>query len=140
MIRRPPRPTRTDTLFPYTTLFRSAAPRRHQHAVAGAGSARGGRALVARVPRPAPGRGLERADLAAYRHGCRAPDGATPRRPAAHAAAGRAVRDRAPAPDRARAGHRLARGAQLSRLHPLARPDRPARREEHTSELQSLLR
>src|SRR3546814_19345707 len=23
MIRRPPRPTRTDTLFPYTTLFRS---------------------------------------------------------------------------------------------------------------------
>src|SRR3546814_17952714 len=24
MIRRPPRPTRTDTLFPYTTLFRSA--------------------------------------------------------------------------------------------------------------------
>src|SRR3546814_20061838 len=29
MIRRPPRSTRTDTLFPYTTLFRSvAAPRR----------------------------------------------------------------------------------------------------------------
>src|SRR6056297_52291 len=27
MIRRPPRPTRTDTLFPYTTLFRSA----HDH-------------------------------------------------------------------------------------------------------------
>src|SRR3546814_15477764 len=26
MIRRPPRSTRTDTLFPYTTLFRSAAP------------------------------------------------------------------------------------------------------------------
>src|SRR3546814_5342189 len=24
MLRRPPRPTRTDTLFPYTTLFRSA--------------------------------------------------------------------------------------------------------------------
>src|SRR3546814_8761791 len=31
MIRRPPRSTRTDTLFPYTTLFRSrhAAPSRH---------------------------------------------------------------------------------------------------------------
>src|SRR3546814_12042652 len=29
MIRRPPRSTRTDTLFPYTTLFRSA---RHAHA------------------------------------------------------------------------------------------------------------
>src|SRR3546814_3165314 len=31
MIRRPPRSTRTDTLFPYTTLFRSQVyPRRHQ--------------------------------------------------------------------------------------------------------------
>src|SRR3546814_1015372 len=28
MIRRPPRSTRTDTLFPYTTLFRSVHPRR----------------------------------------------------------------------------------------------------------------
>src|SRR3546814_5978700 len=28
MIRRPPRSTRTDTLFPYTTLFRSAEHRR----------------------------------------------------------------------------------------------------------------
>src|SRR3546814_14092852 len=27
MIRRPPRSTRTDTLFPYTTLFRSEHPR-----------------------------------------------------------------------------------------------------------------
>src|SRR3546814_6881851 len=27
MIRRPPRATRTDTLFPYTTLFRSPCPR-----------------------------------------------------------------------------------------------------------------
>src|SRR3546814_10049341 len=27
MIRRPPRSTRTDTLFPYTTLFRSVRPR-----------------------------------------------------------------------------------------------------------------
>src|SRR3546814_18441923 len=38
MIRRPPRSTRTDTLFPYTTLFRSlellrqrGRPGRHQH-------------------------------------------------------------------------------------------------------------
>src|SRR3546814_13767441 len=29
MIRRPPRSTRTDTLFPYTTLFRSATWLRH---------------------------------------------------------------------------------------------------------------
>src|SRR3546814_19066953 len=28
MLRRPPRSTRTDTLFPYTTLFRSGEPRR----------------------------------------------------------------------------------------------------------------
>src|SRR3546814_5463733 len=31
MIRRPPRSTRTDTLFPYTTLFRSAARVRGEH-------------------------------------------------------------------------------------------------------------
>src|SRR3546814_1799222 len=30
MIRRPPRSTRTDTLFPYTTLFRSRGPEREQ--------------------------------------------------------------------------------------------------------------
>src|SRR3546814_14784640 len=30
MIRRPPRSTRTDTLFPYTTLFRSISPARHR--------------------------------------------------------------------------------------------------------------
>src|SRR3546814_7042182 len=30
MIRRPPRSTRTDTLFPYTTLFRSMLRTRHQ--------------------------------------------------------------------------------------------------------------
>src|SRR3546814_3339046 len=30
MRRRPPRSTRTDTLFPYTTLFRSAAARRYE--------------------------------------------------------------------------------------------------------------
>src|SRR3546814_18912146 len=42
MIRRPPRSTRTDTLFPYTTLFRSAshsasAPCRGDHQGDGAG-------------------------------------------------------------------------------------------------------
>src|SRR3546814_4507085 len=34
MIRRPPRSTRTDTLFPYTTLFRSGVP----HACASTGT------------------------------------------------------------------------------------------------------
>src|SRR3546814_2855126 len=35
MIRRPPRSTRTDTLFPYTTLFRSSTgvDREHMHAL-----------------------------------------------------------------------------------------------------------
>src|SRR3546814_4668806 len=33
MIRRPPRSTRTDTLFPYTTLFRSHGDRRHHRAI-----------------------------------------------------------------------------------------------------------
>src|SRR3546814_10858633 len=54
MIRRPPRSTRTDTLFPYTTLFRSDA--------SGASGASGRRpprlgcdvALTWRVPMPAP--------------------------------------------------------------------------------------
>src|SRR3546814_16219825 len=43
MIRRPPRSTRTDTLFPYTTLFRSrpagSAPRARQAKSSGAGQA-----------------------------------------------------------------------------------------------------
>src|SRR3546814_17928093 len=34
MIRRPPRSTRTDTLFPYTTLFRSEAAVKGHHGVA----------------------------------------------------------------------------------------------------------
>src|SRR3546814_3612853 len=38
MIRRPPRSTRTDTLFPYTTLFRS----RHGFDVAGSGIVKAG--------------------------------------------------------------------------------------------------
>src|SRR3546814_12740954 len=42
MIRRPPRSTRTDTLFPYTTLFRSAL-----FAVLGAGGITGGGADTA---------------------------------------------------------------------------------------------
>src|SRR3546814_12679490 len=33
MIRRPPRSTRTDTLFPYTTLFRSALEAEHADAL-----------------------------------------------------------------------------------------------------------
>src|SRR3546814_10822325 len=36
MIRRPPRSTRTDTLFPYTTLFRSCLPEIAERRIAGA--------------------------------------------------------------------------------------------------------
>src|SRR3546814_19673431 len=39
MIRRPPRSTRTDTLFPYTTLFRSAPARLHRFPRRDAGAA-----------------------------------------------------------------------------------------------------
>src|SRR3546814_3065900 len=48
MIRRPPRSTRTYTRFPYTTLFRSALPRRRRRL----------RALAA-DPRPPPGTGAD---------------------------------------------------------------------------------
>src|SRR3546814_15536756 len=41
MIRRPPRSTRTDTLFPYTTLFRSNSSR-SGHFVAASGGKKGG--------------------------------------------------------------------------------------------------
>src|SRR3546814_9674777 len=59
MIRRPPRSTRTDTLFPYTTLFRSpraqgaeqvvrdtAALRDDRHSCTGIGGKRRGRCLI----------------------------------------------------------------------------------------------
>src|SRR3546814_10052668 len=57
-IRRPPRSTRTDTLFPYTTLFRSPAGTRRSvpRTVAG-------RASRSLCPRPADRREAPRADL-----------------------------------------------------------------------------
>src|SRR3546814_5487983 len=86
MIRRPPRSTRTDTLFPYTTLFRSPwlrqCPERHPH-----GGGVGGR----RRRRP-----LHR-------------------------------------------GHASAAAFRDARPHPTDL-DRGGRSEEHTSELQSLMR
>src|SRR3546814_16807147 len=85
MIRRPPRSTRTDTLFPYTSLFRS----------------RGGRSLGTWTARP-------------DRRGAL---------PAADGVRARGGRDR----------HVARSGAGASD------PDR-ARSEEHTSELQSLMR
>src|SRR3546814_10004732 len=112
MIRRPPRSTRTDTLFPYTTLFRSrpagrpGRPRRRAHA-AGQGAGQGhGR------------KGQERGEAGEVRR----------QRAAGGGRAG------APAPGRleqqARGAHRAARAAGLT----------ARRSEEHTSELQSLMR
>src|SRR3546814_12748211 len=98
MIRRPPRSTRTDTLFPYTTLFRSdgrlPAPRRDR---------RGAGADLPAVPRP--GRVAAQAGRQPFRRP--APDGRF--RPRAHA--------RAAAP--------AARRADGGALAPLLRPDLP---------------
>src|SRR3546814_2666207 len=85
MIRRPPRSTRTDTLFPYTTLFRSPQP-----SVPAAGDDRDGAAQQLRCRR-----------------------------------------------DPRRKGQGVARDPQA---HRSLRSARPIRSEEHTSELQSLMR
>src|SRR3546814_5313106 len=96
MIRRPPRSTRTDTLFPYTTLFRSPFPRN------------GGSAPSAgRIP----------ATLPCWRHNlseCRGEAGYGPRR----------RRVQPPLPLRVKDAASLV----------------SPRSEEHTSELQSLMR
>src|SRR3546814_3812788 len=86
MLRRPPRSTRTDTLFPYTTLFRSLGPQ------------------------------LRRSDRAAWRARDDPRDERTQRRGGA---------------DRARDA-----AAATGREYPAL----PCRSEEHTSELQSLMR
>src|SRR3546814_3742935 len=91
MIRRPPRSTRTDTLFPYTTLFRS-----HTRPCSGN---QGRRTFV-----PCP-----------CRHAVRPGPWKEPKR-----------RERRSRPAWAMLGHR----------HPFL----PPRSEEHTSELQSLMR
>src|SRR3546814_9844042 len=113
MIRRPPRSTRTDTLFPYTTLFRSpGATRRH------AGNGPQG-------PQPRPG------------------PVAVPARPARTGpAAGRLSRYggcrrlcRAPGRSGGSGDRLVARRRDLRPGHAA-----PRRTEEHTSEFQSLMR
>src|SRR3546814_9214179 len=92
MLRLPPRSTRTDTLFPYTTLFRSDWPPRH-------------------------GR----------RHGCRTGEPHRVRQQ---------LEDAAHPP-----GPRRGRGRERAEMDiPHAEHGRPGRSEEHTSELQSLMR
>src|SRR3546814_2804828 len=96
MERRPPRSTRTDTLFPYTTLFRSARTRRGPPtAAADLGTAARRRAAATEGPR----------------------------------------RRRSARPDGPRAGGRRGRRSRRARRVRARR-----RSEEHTSELQSLMR
>src|SRR3546814_12061616 len=56
MIRRPPRSTRTDTLFPYTTLFRSPMPAaRRKMLLSGISTISDSQAIVSPIVRPKPG-------------------------------------------------------------------------------------
>src|SRR3546814_7134403 len=57
MIRRPPRSTRTDTLFPYTTLFRSRG-----RGARGRGSSRSARSAARPPPAPTPGPATTRSE------------------------------------------------------------------------------
>src|SRR3546814_6341684 len=97
MIRLPTRSTRPDTLFPYTTLFRS--PRRWR------GTSRGRAATAARHVRRLP---------------------ACPAAPSAGIDAGRRAREGGPQARHVRRAEAVGRAAERS--------------EEHTSELQSLMR
>src|SRR3546814_6275796 len=97
MIRRPPRSTRTDTLFPYTTLFRSGQARAAD----------------------------DRSGLRFHpRHACRDRDRLRRQRGRLHAAG---LEDQRLGADRRLAG-------------PVGQVARAPRSEEHTSELQSLMR
>src|SRR3546814_3432809 len=98
MVRRPPRSTRTDTLFPYTTLFRSAAKAHRRN---DAGQAEGQRDAVLHDDNHGSHRDRQQENRFAYR------------------AVLLGVRMRQP--EGPRQGHR-------------------ERSEEHTSELQSLMR
>src|SRR3546814_3070377 len=105
MIRRPPRSTRTDTLFPYTTLFRSDSKR----------TERQGNAFM-----HLPARHAHKLQAAAAQI---ADDAVRARNPRNHAAGGCG---------------RL--GIPTQNLYPQARCTLDPRSEEHTSELQSLMR
>src|SRR3546814_896819 len=62
MIRRPPRSTRTDTLFPYTTLFRSKVNYVSRHARTVPAASRGG----SLVPNPASDREVRKRGRCSY--------------------------------------------------------------------------
>src|SRR3546814_9234204 len=120
MIRRPPRSTRTDTLFPYTTLFRSAW----------GDDACGGAAAVGATRRKRLA-GRDRCAAAAPDQQRRRADAFADRRDARHLSEGRHLSD-----------VRADRGISFDLSRPRAgrQPSDLDRSEEHTSELQSLMR
>src|SRR3546814_5737461 len=120
MIRRPPRSTRTDTLFPYTTLFRSRRRR-------------------ARAPHPAAVR-LAAAAVLQPQAGAGSPaHPAAPRRrhPGVRSARPADAGQRRQGPPE---GAAAARVVAVVRGPGLGLPRAARRSEEHTSELQSLMR
>src|SRR3546814_3162968 len=130
MIRRPPRSTRTDTLFPYTTLFRSLGDENGVHGAGGGAADRLDRdALVGQqAVEHAPGEGAVRA-AALQREVHRTPVACRQLRP----------------PPRTRMTCRKpgapACGSGSSTCRDCRRRRRSSpRSEEHTSELQSLMR
>src|SRR3546814_6127752 len=125
MIRRPPRSTRTDTLFPYTTLFRSpeTADGRRSPPLPPAARRRAHGQWA-----PIPGKRRERRPDP--------PSGGSPAGPAPRArlqASGPAREDGRACPPA------IGEQRQRARLSQRHRPAR-GRSEEHTSELQSLMR
>src|SRR3546814_9051316 len=69
MIRRPPRSTRTDTLFPYTTLFRSRSRDRGSRGVSEPGRLQRGSPLGRSGQPPGSGTGADRATGRSTLHG-----------------------------------------------------------------------
>src|SRR3546814_6777484 len=127
MIRRPPRSTLTDTLFPYTTLFRSG--------LAGplSGAEKDDDAAVWRPAWPFVLPAVGEDSLAA----AVGPDHADAKTPAAHLGEGDQVAARAP---RRRAIAPVAKADALLAGAVGVHDVELLRSEEHTSELQSLLR
>src|SRR3546814_4377704 len=118
MIRRPPRSTRTDTLFPYTTLFRSQPDRRRRARGDGCREGSGSPPVSPRPRRPVRARHVL-AEFLWLLPGAMADPRTVPR---GDGLAGHTDGSRAP-----------------SRTRPALRR-RDHRSEEHTSELQSLMR
>src|SRR3546814_8983084 len=122
MLRPPPRSTRTDTLFPYTTLFRSDETRRGRSPTNSAeiGPSRGGRSRA--------GVDTAGADRITVSEDPSAPGQvAQPARPQHHA-------------DRVSEAACAGRDDVGTDALPVRQRDVAGRSEEHTSELQSLMR